>query len=89
MVTGKWVGHICAVLYGIQFDKNPLDSVDRIMREVVQAGALQATPRQYLESIRAALASKRPLAELLPQPHSEETIRRYLAELEHRIQAII
>lgn len=89
MVTDPWARHIRAVLYGIQFDKNPLDGVDRIMEQVVLGGALQSTPRQYLESIQTALASQIPLAELLPQPHSEETIRRYLTELEHRIQAIV
>lgn len=89
MVTDAWAGHIRAVLYGIQFEKNPLDGVDWVMQQVVLAGALQSTPRQYLESIQTALASQRPLAELLPQPHSEETIRLYLTELEHRIQATL
>jgi hypothetical protein len=84
-----WTGHIRALIYGVQFDKNPLDGIDRILRQVVLAGALSATPEQYLASIRSALASDTPLAELIPQPHSEEVIRRYLLEFEHRIQAMV
>jgi hypothetical protein len=89
MLADSWTGHIRAVLYGIQFERNPLDGIDRILEQVVRGGALGATPKQYLESIQSALASGRPLAELLPQGHSEETIRRYLTELAHRIQAVV
>ncbi len=89
MAVVPWAGHIRAVLYGIQFEPDPLDGIDRILEQVVRGGALGATPMQYLESIQSALASGKPLAGLLPQPHSEETIRRYLRELANRIQAII
>jgi hypothetical protein len=84
-----WTAHIRALIYGVQFESNPLDGLDRVLRQVVQAGALSATPNQYLQSIRKALASKTQLAELIPQGHSEETIRLFLRELEQRIQAIV
>jgi hypothetical protein len=84
-----WEGHIRAVLYGVQFEKNPLDGLDRVMQQVVLAGALSAPPERYLASIQTALAGETPLAELIPQPHSEETVRRYLRALEHRIQSIV
>jgi hypothetical protein len=89
MPTEPWEGHIRAVLYGVQFEKNPLNGIDHVIQQVVLSGALHSTPKQYLESIRSALASHASLAELLPQPHPEETVRRYLAELERRIQAIV
>lgn len=82
-----WAGHIRAVLYGIQFEKDPLDGLDRVMQQVVQGDALSATPERYLVSIQTALASDTPLAELIPQHHSEETVRRYLRALECRIIA--
>ena len=87
--AGPWAGHIRAVLYGIQFEKDPLDGVDHVLEQVVRGGALSSTPEQYLASIRTALASDVSLAELIPQPHSEATIRRYLTELERRIAAPI
>lgn len=87
MATSEaWTAHIRALIYGIQFDKNPLDGVDRILRDVVLAGALSATPAQYLASIQRALAGNTPLAGLIPQGHSEEVIREFLAEMERRIQ---
>jgi hypothetical protein len=89
MPAEPWKGHIRAVLYGVQFDKDPLDGIDRVMQQVVLDGALGATPKQYLESIQTALASQASLADLLPQPHSEDTVRRYLAELERRTQAVV
>jgi hypothetical protein len=89
MTAEFWEGLIRAVLYGVQFEKDPIDGIDHVMHQVVLGGALGATPKQYLESIQTALASKTSLADLLPQPHSEETVRRYLAELERRIQEIV
>jgi hypothetical protein len=88
MPSESWEAHIRAVLYGVQFEKDPLDGIDHVMKQVVLGGALHSTPKRYLESIQTALASHASLAELLPQPHSEETVRRYLAELERRIQAV-
>jgi hypothetical protein len=82
-----WRGHIRALLYPVQFAATPLDGVDRVLRTVVMAGALNATPQQYLRSIRAALASPIDLARLIPQPHPDATIRAYLAELERRLVA--
>jgi hypothetical protein len=49
-----------------QFEKNPLDGLDRIMQQVVQAGDLSATPEQYLASIQTALVGETSLAELIP-----------------------
>jgi hypothetical protein len=80
-----WVGPVRALLYPVQFEPAPIDGVERVLRMVVRAGALGATPAQYLAAIRAALASRRELAGLIPQPHPEAAVRAYLAELERRL----
>jgi hypothetical protein len=85
----QWAGHIRALLYPIQFEGDPLDGVDRVLQKVVEIGALRSSPKQDLATIRSALASEIRLAELIPQRHSEETIRRYLTELERRLQASV
>ena len=59
-----WVGPIRALLYPVQFEPAPSDGVERVLRTVVRAGALGATPGQYLAAIRAALASRGELARL-------------------------
>ncbi|MGP6192017.1 MAG: hypothetical protein ACLPSH_18540 [Vulcanimicrobiaceae bacterium] len=85
----NWKGHIRALIYGVQFEADPLDGADRVLQQVVQGRALGATPAQYLASIGTALAGAAPLADLIPQGHSEETIRQFLRELERRIEGIV
>ena len=75
------------LIYPIQFESNPLNGIDRVLRQIVQARALDATPREYSASMKTALASKEKLAALIPQNHSEETVRAYLAALEKRVAA--
>ena len=36
MAVDPWAGHIRAVLYGIQFERDPLDGIDRILEQVVR-----------------------------------------------------
>ena len=81
---------IWALLYPIIFEKRPLNAVDRVLELVVNAGALGTTPQEYLIAVRQALASQERLSEkyadLLVVRHSEEDIREYLAEIEHRLR---
>src|SRR4030095_1010919 len=81
-----WKAHVRALIYPIQFEKNPLDGMDRVLEQVVKAGALGATPQEFLSSVRTALTSQIDLARLIPQDHSELTIRIFLAEVERRLQ---
>ena len=79
---------IRALIYPIQFDRNPVDGVERVLKLVVDAGALGATRLEYLASIKAGLASSEKLAKLIPQDHSEKAIRRYLMKIQQRLSSI-
>src|SRR6202521_4015273 len=79
---------IRALIYPIQFDGNPVDGVERVLKLVVEAGALGATPVEYLASTKAALASSEKLSKLIPQSHSEKAIRRYLMKIQQRLSLI-
>jgi hypothetical protein len=79
---------IRALIYPIQFDGNPADGVERVLKLVVDAGALGATPGEYLASTKAALASSEKLSKLIPQGHSEKVIHRYLMEIQQRLRSI-
>jgi hypothetical protein len=79
---------IRALIYPIQFDRNPVDGVERVLKLVVEAGALGATPLEYLASTKAALASSEKLSKLIPQGHSEKVIRRYLMEIQQRLSSV-
>jgi len=80
-------GLIRALIYPVQFDPRPLDGVDRVIDTVVKPGSLGATPEEYRAGIHEALASADRLSSLIPQDHSEDVIRQYLAEVARRIEA--
>src|SRR5580700_5909732 len=80
----RWKAHIRALIYGVQFSRDPIEDVDRVLHMVLEGRMLSGAPEQYLAAMRTALASEVPLAQLIPQEHSEETIRRFLRALEKR-----
>ena len=75
-----------ALIYPVQFDENPLEAVDHVMDTVVSRCALNATPAEYRAGIQEALTVNDRLSQLIPDSHPEEVIRKYLAEVAHRIE---
>ena len=78
-------GHIRALLYPVIFEHDPIEAVDRVLDVVVHARALRSSPEDYLAAIDAALRSDDDLATLLPQPHSDAAVRRFLEALRSRL----
>ena len=85
-LSTRQAGLISAVIYPVQFDRDPSDGLERVLLQVVERQALDASPTEYLAAIRAALASNVALDTLIPQGHSDATIRRYLGELADAIE---
>jgi hypothetical protein len=85
VLEARQKGLISALIYPIQFENDPIDGVDRVLKIVVAARALDATPEQYARAVQAALQSDEALGLLIPQPHPELAIRKYLAEVERRL----
>ena len=86
MLSDKTKARIRALIYPIQFEANPIDGIDRVINKVVNESALNATQQEYLDSIQEALSSNAQLSNLIPQRHSEDAIRHFLAEVKHRLQ---
>ena len=80
-----WSPMIRALIYSVQFDRDPLDGVDRALQTVVDRHALGCTRDGYRAAIRDALAGHEPLAALIPQDHSEDAIRRFLEAVQSRL----
>ncbi len=78
-------GCICALLYPVIFEHDPIERIDRVLDVVVRARALHASPEEYRVAIDAALGSDEDLATMLPQPHSDAAVRRYLEALRSRL----
>lgn len=84
-MTTDWHPAIRALIYCVQFDDDPTQSVDHALQTVVEKGALGLDHDAYRKAIASALASAEPLAKVIPQDHSEETIRRFLELLRDRL----
>ena len=73
-----WHPPIHALMYVVQFSDDPTQAVDHALKTVVAKRSLGRDPDEYREAVATALASDEVLSSLIPQPHSEETIRRFL-----------
>lgn len=76
---------VAALLYVVQFQRDPVSAVEHALQQTVDRRALGASPEQYLAAVRAALASNEGLATLIPQSHPEVTVRDFLRAVEQRL----
>lgn len=81
-------GLLRALLYTVQFADDPAARADHAIEEIIGRRAYEdVTASDYAAAIRRALASDEPLAELIPQNHPEERVRRFFAAVEHKLNA--
>lgn len=78
-------GIVAALLYVVQFERDPVAAVEHALEQTVERGALGAGPDRYLAAVRAALASDDNLADVIPQRHPEATVRAFLRAVEARL----
>jgi hypothetical protein len=80
MLSQREKGLIRALMYPVQFDRNPSDSdnVERVLRLVIQNGSLNADEEEYLSAIQNALSSKEKLTALVPGIKRESKVRDFL-----------
>ena len=76
---------IRALLYPVQFEKEPEAGVKRVFERVVAVRALDASPDEYLHAIHLALESDDRLSTLVAQPRHEQAFRKYLASMKKAI----
>ncbi len=74
------------LIYPVQFERDPVDGVDRIAQGIRAGTFGTATLPEYLAAVETALASTDEFGGLIPQPHSDVAIRRYLRELQNRLR---
>jgi hypothetical protein len=76
-----------ALIYPIQFDPQPVEGIDRVLKMVVFADHLKLQVPDVIAAIDAGLASNVSLSELIPQGHSEAVIRSFLAAVRTRLES--
>ena len=75
----NWRGYIRMLIYPVQFADDPVSEAEKSIQHVVDGD--QNPPSVFLAAIKTALASDEKLSELIPQEHSEESIRDFLVEV--------
>jgi hypothetical protein len=73
------------LIYPIQFEADPLNGINRVLAQVVFAAHSKLLLPDVIAAIDAGLASDATLSQLIPQSHSEATIRGFLAALRVRM----
>ena len=83
-----WSPLIRACLYVVMFERNPSQSVDRVIQMIRNGELLGGTPKEYTRAIHEALDSNAQLSRLVGELDSDsETLwRSYLAELARRLE---
>lgn len=87
-MQAEWEGVVRMVLYPVIFEKDPLQAVDRVVDALQHKTLAKVTVDETLAALQQALQSPMPLAALLPQNHTEEMVRLYLAEVRQRLLAL-
>jgi uncharacterized RDD family membrane protein YckC len=77
-------GYLRMLIYPIQFDPNPSESVERAFK-IVSRDAAEYIPDKFIRAIDFGLESDAELSELIPQSHSEAVIREYLTLMRARL----
>lgn len=85
-LSSKQESYLRVLIYPVQFERHPLDGVDRILEMIRRDELVHDTPENILSAIQAGLSSDQKLARLIPQSHPEEAIRAYLKALAHRLE---
>ena len=85
MPPHDWRPALRALLYVVQCADAPVAAADHTIQVVVACRALGATRAAYRADIATALASPESLGTLIPQPHPEETVRRFLRTVLDRL----
>jgi hypothetical protein len=86
MLDDRTKAQLRALLYPVQFEERPELGINRVLRLVVARDTLETTPSDYLQAIDRALGDRdEKLAEIIPQSHSEETVRSYLRLLSNEL----
>ncbi|MFA6315863.1 MAG: hypothetical protein WC943_00435 [Elusimicrobiota bacterium] len=85
MKASDWKAAVRALVYPVQFSMDPEKDVDRALAALLGRSGTVWTREGLAESVRAALTSRAHLAGLIPQKHSEEVLRRYLAAALRRL----
>jgi hypothetical protein len=81
-------GLLRVLIYPVQFEADPMNGIDRVINEIIpNMNAVSKSSEDYLNAIESALESSDELSILLPQPHSEKVIRRYLREVRRRLKS--
>jgi len=84
--TLPYRGLLSVLIYPIQFAESPINDVERVITDIIPNNGVSTRPHDYISAVESAVERDDELSKLIPQPHSEEVIRAYLAEIHRRLR---
>jgi hypothetical protein len=84
-----WKHIIIGLEYLLQFKKRPLDHLEIMCDAIMQQRGLRFPPEDVVYALREMKRSNIDLSILLPQPHSDATLREFFSALEVRLNEIL
>jgi hypothetical protein len=83
------LGIIVGLEYLLQFKERPLDYVQIMADAIMQQRGIRFPPEDVVVALGALKCSDIDLSTLLPQPHSDATLREFFSALELRLSEIL
>ncbi len=77
-----------ALIYPVQFDAQPGESIGRVLELFAREQLPPGSPVEYLEAVDSALESPQELSKLIPQEHREDVIRSYLTQVQLALKTV-
>jgi hypothetical protein len=84
-----WKHIIIGLEYLIQFKKRPLDHLEVMCDAIIEQRGLRFSPEDVVYALSEMKRSNLDLSTLLPQPHSDATLREFFNALEVRLNEIL
>jgi hypothetical protein len=85
----NWESIVAAIEYLLQFKANPLDYVEIMADAIIQQRGIKLPPEEVIDALAEMRQSNTDISTLLPQPHSDATLREFFKALEVKLAELM
>jgi hypothetical protein len=83
----SWFPWVQVLTFDVIQRPRPVEFVDQVIRDVVDAHACGGSEKDYLDAARAALASGRDLGQSYQMDQGDRAVREFLAAIVKKLEA--
>jgi hypothetical protein len=85
----NWKAVVVAIEYLLQFKANPLDYVEIMADAIIKQRGIRFPPEEVVDALAELRQSSTDISTLLPQPHSDTTLREFFKALEVKLAELL